>query len=202
MTHRNSLGTYRIASIFDTRLMRSYTCTYKVTGVIQLTLVTDVDHASMPYAPQTSAQLPPHCAIVIVKRLAPFVVCNNERHKREPTHCDGEAWLPPRGAEGPGFTLHLSEDGDEIGMPKCARRRRPAERRRGGTRRSRTRRRRSDDSAKSSNRHRGELKRVTRQRTDSPRQRIDIFFGGLFGIFASQGVRFSVFFSIFIFSMS
>ena len=78
MTHRSSFYAYCIASIFDTRLMRPYTCTYNVTEVMQLPRVTDATHASMPCAAQTQAQLLPHHAIAIATRS--IAICHV--HKR------------------------------------------------------------------------------------------------------------------------
>ena len=156
MTHWSSLDTYYKANIFDKRLMRSYTCNYNVTGVMQLPRVTDATHGSMPYAPQASVHQPPHRANVVARQLAPFAECSNVPRRRQPTASDGEVWSCSPCAEGTGFTLNFFEDGDDIGMRKCARRRRPVECRRGSTRRSRSRRKRDDDSGTSANRHRGE----------------------------------------------
>ena len=78
VTHRSSFYAYCIASIFDTRLMRPYTCTYNVTEVMQLPRVTDATHASMPCAAQTQAQLLPHHAIAIATRS--IAICHV--HKR------------------------------------------------------------------------------------------------------------------------
>ena len=92
VTHRRSFYTLCIASIFDTRLMRPYTCTYNVTEVMQLPRVTDATNGSMPCAAQTQAQLPPHRAIAVATQLWPFAVCINTPRRRQPTACDGEAW--------------------------------------------------------------------------------------------------------------
>ena len=92
VTHWSSLDTYYKANIFDKRLMRSYTCNYNVTGVMQLPRVTDATNGSMPCAAQTQALLPPHHAIGVATHLWPFAVCINTPRRRQPTACDGEAW--------------------------------------------------------------------------------------------------------------
>jgi len=62
VTYQNSDSTYSIASINDTRLMRPYTCTYNVTGVMQLRRpITGACHAQHKRCAATAASRHLNC---------------------------------------------------------------------------------------------------------------------------------------------
>ena len=72
--------------------MRPYTCTYIVTGVMQLYTVTDADHNCMTCATQTTAQLPALRALVVF-RAASTKSCEQQGATlRQSTACSGETW--------------------------------------------------------------------------------------------------------------
>ena len=91
VNHQKSVDTYHIASIFDSRLMRPYTCTYNVTGIMQLYVVTDADHGQHAMLSTNAAQLPLHRAISTATR--PPAFC----HVQERATCKGANRLRRRG---------------------------------------------------------------------------------------------------------